>query len=365
MSIRKIKLQNGETRWELRYYLNGRKSKRIKRIFQTKVAAETEWDRSRLRKRDQVFGTFQGELKFSEMKDRWLEANQHRFSKSHLVNIQTFSTRLAEDLGHLPLQRIGSDSLLRIQRKLLNENLSAATVNRHTQMILSVLNFAVHQRALPFNPAAGFKKLKESRDAVSFWEKNEIEGFLKFAQEKYPRDSTDRWVFVIYLAALNTAARAGELWGLMPQDLQQDGEIIVIQRQFNKATNVFGPTKGRRVRRVPCNSYLRDELMALISNRRIQSLEPIFQNSERKPISHDNFVKRIFAKDLKEWSGRRIRFHDLRHTATTQMIASGVDLKTVQEICGHEKIETTMNYVHLLSERIRETARSFALLPSV
>lgn len=365
MSIRKIKLQNGETRWELRYYLNGRRSKRIKRIFHTKVDAETEWDRSRLRKREQVLGTFQGDLKFSEMKERWLEANQHRFSKSHLVNIQTFSNRIAEDLGHLSLQRVTADTLLRIQSKLLSENLSAATVNRHTQMILSVLNFAVHQRALPFNPAAGFKKLKESREAVSFWEKNEIEAFLKFANDKYPKNSAARWVFAVYLAALNTAARAGELWGLMPQDLQQDGEIIVIQRQFNKATNDFGPTKGRRVRRVPCNSHLREELQGLITNRKIYPTETIFQNSERKPISHDNFVKRVFAQDLKDWGGRRIRFHDLRHTATTQMIASGVDLKTVQEICGHEKIETTMNYVHLLSERIRETARSFALLPSV
>lgn len=80
-------------------------------------------------------------------------------------------------------------------------------------------------------------------------------------------------------------------------------------------------------------------------------------------INHDNFVKRIFRRDLKEWGGKKIRFYDLRHTATTLMIASGIDLKTVQEICGHGDIKTTMNYVHLLSNSIRETARKFSVLP--
>jgi site-specific recombinase XerD len=45
------------------------------------------------------------------------------------------------------------------------------------------------------------------------------------------------------------------------------------------------------------------------------------------------------------------------------MVGSGVDIKTVQEICGHQNIKTAMNYVHLLAERIRETAKTFSVLP--
>lgn len=127
--------------------------------------------------------------------------------------------------------------------------------------------------------------------------------------------------------------------------------------------NDFSPTKGKKSRRVPCNSFLYSELMSLVGEKKIRDHETIFQTSNRQPISHDNFAKRAFAKDLGEWGGKKIRFHDLRHTATTLMIGGGVDLKTVQEICGHDNIKTTMNYVHLLSERIKETARTFSVLP--
>lgn len=76
--------------------------------------------------------------------------------------------------------------------------------------------------------------------------------------------------------------------------------------------------------------------------------ETIFQTHKGQPVSHDNFVKRI-------------RFHDLRHTGATLMAGSGIDLRTVQEVCSHENIKTTMNYAHLLAERIRDAARSFVI----
>ena len=58
------------------------------------------------------------------------------------------------------------------------------------------------------------------------------------------------------------------------------------------------------------------------------------------------------------------RFHDLRHTAITLLIAAGIDLKTVQEIAGHKEIKTTMGYTHLLAERIKHVAQNFSILPT-
>ncbi len=45
-----------------------------------------------------------------------------------------------------------------------------------------------------------------------------------------------------------------------------------------------------------------------------------------------------------------MRFHDLRHTAATMMVMSGVDLATVKEILGHSSIEMTMRYAHPTTE---------------
>lgn len=79
--------------------------------------------------------------------------------------------------------------------------------------------------------------------------------------------------------------------------------------------------------------------------------------------NHDNFIRRAFDKDLEEWGGRRIRFHDFRHTATTLLINTGVDIKTVKEICGHSNIATTMNYAHLLSGSVEKVSLNFVIAP--
>jgi site-specific recombinase XerD len=70
---------------------------------------------------------------------------------------------------------------------------------------------------------------------------------------------------------------------------------------------------------------------------------------------------RRFKKDLELWGGKPIRFHDLRHTAATLLISSGIDLKTVQEICGHEDITTTMRYTHLIADNIKKVADLFSI----
>lgn len=85
-----------------------------------------------------------------------------------------------------------------------------------------------------------------------------------------------------------------------------------------------------------------------------------FVIEEGNPIGHENFQRRI-QKDLELWAGSPIRFHDLHHTATTLFISAGIDLKTVQEICGHEDITTTMNCTHLLTDNIKKVADTFSI----
>jgi len=98
-----------------------------------------------------------------------------------------------------------------------------------------------------------------------------------------------------------------------------------------------------------------------VENNGISPTDTIFRNSVGGRICHDNFSDRVFARDAGESGVRRIRFHDLRHTATTMMIADGLDIKTVQEICGHASILTTMKYLHLIGSRIKEASKQFSI----
>lgn len=173
---------------------------------------------------------------------------------------------------------------------------------------------------------------------------------------------SSRWVFVVYLLALNSALRAGEIWGIQPQDCVEGGEVLFVRRQFDRVKKDFTPPKGKKSRRVPCNSLLQFELESLIKVREITPTQTIFHGQDGRPLNHDSFSDH-FVRDIKKWGGKKIRFHDLRHTATTLMILHGVNLKTVKEICGHKDISTTMGYSHLVEESVNKVARTFSIRP--
>jgi integrase len=54
-----------------------------------------------------------------------------------------------------------------------------------------------------------------------------------------------------------------------------------------------------------------------------------------------------------------IRFHDLRHSGTTLLIAAGIDHKIAMEICEHQNIQTTMRYAYMIRGKISDAANSF------
>ena len=369
MSIRKVKISTGESKWEVRIHENGRGSKRITRRFDRKNDAEAfvQELKSELkaRERDPFAGILLKDRVFKDEADFWFNDGKLRFSESHIKRARGILKSVVEEFGQCTMDKFTPELLSRFQQAEKIKGLSNSSVNRKTEVITAILNFSTKQRRIPYNPSAGFRKLKRETKEMQFWNQEEAISFLSEMSKLYPLGSKPRWVYVAYLIALNTGIRAGEIWGLQVQDISPEGNSLWIRRQFNRVTQDFGPTKGKKARHVPCSDDLFHELKTLIQCQKLKGEDTIFRNEKGLPICHDNFADRQFAKDLKLWGGKRIRFHDLRHTATTLMIANGVDLKTVKEICGHADITTTMNYVHLLSGSIANVAKVFSLKPRV
>jgi integrase len=145
-----------------------------------------------------------------------------------------------------------------------------------------------------------------------FWEEREAGSFLKWADKHYSdfdngNRSKARKHFVIYLMALNTGMRAGELWGLRPQDFffgaDGAGDTIFVRRQFTLLTREIAPLKGElksdrdKSRHVPCPPDLRKELEAFVAFNKTASYEPVFQSVNGTPIHHDSFCDR-FHRDV-------------------------------------------------------------------
>lgn len=386
---KKVILSNGEVAWEVREKEGGRTSKELRRRFASSKLAQDFLDEFRAEKKKLQQGyvqvgsfyntTFANEAKY------WLEDLKIRSAPGHYRRSEDNILNFNKNYGNLEPNKITPEFLTRLQRSLKTRPgkkkdsvWSNASVNRYTEAICAALNFAASQKRIPFNPLAGFKKLPRNSKETHFWDEEEASSFLAWADRKYcnldnKSRLTARKNYIAYLLALNTGMRAGEIWGLKPHDLifngEGHGDTIFVRRQYNAISKDFAALKGEmtsgkdKSRHVPCPRGLRKEFEALIQRNGTRGDQTIFQSVNGSPIDHDSFGDK-FDRDVKKWGGRRIRFHDLRHTAATLMLAKGIDVKTVSEILGHETLATTMIYVHLLGGKIRQVSQSFSVTPS-
>lgn len=274
MSIQKVKNESsGEFKWEVRVYENGRGSKRICRRFDKKVEAE-EWlldfekKKSDLARNPFLAVTFENRF-FKDEAAYWLQDAETRFSPGHLVKSKSIIKEISTLFKNLAVDHITPEFLTRYQQGELNKGAKPATVNRKTEVVTAILNHSAKHRRIPFNPTLGFRKLKSNSKEMEFWNQDEASAFLKMANEWYPPDSLSRWIYTVYLLALNTGLRAGEIWALRPSDFAEAQHSIIIKRQFNRVSREFSPTKGRKPRAVPCNLALLSEIKNLIRKNEI------------------------------------------------------------------------------------------------
>ena len=123
-------------------------------------------------------------------------------------------------------------------------------------------------------------------------------------------------------------------------------EILYLERRnvdFNRNIVVVTQTKSKKNRNIPMNGLVFKTLQGVV-----RKSEYFFCDPETGKPYHS--IKTSFGKALKRAKLEGVRFHDLRHTAATMMVMSGVDLVTVKEILGHSSIEMTMRYAHPTTE---------------
>lgn len=215
------------------------------------------------------------ETTFRVEAEHWLRHHGALFSPGYLKKARGVLRELDGRQGDLSPDDLHPGLLAEVQQDELAKGLSPKTVNHKLQIVSAVLNFSARSRRIHGNPALGLQKLKGPKPAMQFWELAEAKAFLAFADTRYPFGSEKRWVYVAYLTALNTGIRAGELLGVQPRDLVQGGELLHIQRQFDRVSRTCREPKGKRSRYVPCNVTLRAELQDIIQRRAIGRVQPI------------------------------------------------------------------------------------------
>ena len=152
----------------------------------------------------------------------------------------------------------------------------------------------------------------------------------------------------LFMLAIMSGARQGELLGLKWYDVDWINSQIHIQRTFNH--QAFYDVKTRESNR---KIDLGPTMMAELKKWKIacspNKLNLIFPNEAGQPINYSNMVNRYFKATLDDAKIDTIRFHDLRHTYASLLIDQGENIKYIQKQLGHSSPTVTLNvYAHLM-----------------
>lgn len=270
---------------------------------------------------------------------------------------------LSPALGHLPLQRLSAQAIESYLAEKHRRGLSSTTMQYHYGVLHEALSHAVRKGLLARNPCDFVDRPRRDRVEMPYLDEEQVRLFLAEAKRSSPN-------YRLYLTALLTGMRQGELLGLRWRDVDFTLGVASVQQTFYRLgkQQLFKEPKSAKSRRAVA---LSPTLVAELRQSREEQDEQkrsfgsqyedhglIFCQPDGKPLHGHNITKRDLPRTLARAGLQRIRFHDLRHSHASHLLRAGVHPKVVQERLGHSTPAFTLQvYSHVMPGMQEEAAR--------
>jgi integrase len=305
-----------------------------------------------------------GTLTVGEYLDRWMRDVEGTVREStHQRYGYAVGPHVKPALGSIKLKDLNPAQVRWFYRDRLDSGLSPASVHKLHVVLHKALKAAVSDGLIPRNVAAGLKLPKLSREEIDPLNREEARRLLEAAKGER--------LEALYMLALNTGMRLGELLALNWDDVDLEGEVLRVRRTLTRAGKVYttGEPKTRNSRRVirltgAAVEALRGHLPRQLEEMgRMGSLyQPgglVFATEVGTIVNPSNVRNRSLKPLLKKAGLRPVRFHDLRHTCATLLLLKNVNPKIVSELLGHASVSITLDvYSHLMPDMQEKAARA-------
>ncbi|PIQ85639.1 MAG: tyrosine recombinase XerC [Candidatus Omnitrophica bacterium CG11_big_fil_rev_8_21_14_0_20_45_26] len=224
---------------------------------------------------------------------------------------------------------------------LKEKNYQKSTISRKLACLRSFFKFLTRENFVKSNPAAGIQSPKKEKKLPAYLELSEIEQLLNAPNGKNWEEKRDQAILeTLYSAGI----RVGELMGLNDDDVELLSGYLKVRG------------KGKKERIVPVGAMAVKALQAYLGVRpkHLKEKGALFVNRFGTRLT-DRSVRRLLIKYAKRIGLKKeISPHMLRHTFATHLLDRGADLRSVQELLGHENLSTTQIYTHVSTKRLRE-----------
>ena len=223
---------------------------------------------------------------------------------------------------------------------------SKATVNRKLASIRAFYRYLMNQGAIKENPTEGIKSPKISRKGISYMSIEEVERLLETPDDSI-KGKRDKAMLEVLSA---TGIRVSEVIELKVSDVNLNMGFVKCNGNHGRARIVPMGAPARRALQV----YLDESRPALIRGQEDSPDSPLFVN-----YMGEVFTRQGFWKILKQY-GKASGLEDqltpqtLRNSFAMHMVQNGIDMKSLQELMGHEDILATQVYFENMRNRIKD-----------
>jgi integrase/recombinase XerC len=229
---------------------------------------------------------------------------------------------------------------------------SAATLARKIATLRSFYKYLARIGTVASNPMMLIRTPKQAKRLPKAISVEQVEKLLAAPDDAQTLGARDR---AILETLYSTGIRVSELVDLDRADLDEIGEALTIRG------------KGKKERIVPLGSHalraIRHYLATLDADARFAAVSqaheagqdtPLFLNKTASRLSSRSVRRKLDKYLLEAGLDPDISPHTLRHSFATHLLDNGADLRSVQELLGHQSLSTTQIYTHLSTQRMRD-----------
>ena len=238
---------------------------------------------------------------------------------------------------------ISKEDIIKFIAYLNNKKLSSKTINHTIGTVKNFHNYISLKYNLK-NVSLNIKRLKMNKDLPKTLAIDEINILLDIDCKNCFDYRNKAMLELMYSAGL----RVSELLELNVNDIDLNDNVV----------KVFG--KGSKERIVPIGDYATIALRKYINEYRICLIkkgiitDKLFLNNHGREMSRSGFFKLIKKMAIEKGIKKEISPHTIRHSFATHLLEGGADIRSIQELLGHENMSTTQIYTHVRNDIMRD-----------
>lgn len=263
------------------------------------------------------------------------------FYRQDIVTFERFITTTGVD----DLSSVTYRDVRRFLAHLYERKLSRKTVSRTLSSLRSFYKFLERESIVTSNPFVRIPLPKQNKLIPDFFYKEELVQLFHVNDLSEPLGQRNQALLELLYA---TGIRVSECEALTVDEIDFDFSTI----------KVVG--KGNKERYIPFGQFAKEALQLYLDEGRNTLLQKaneetdrLFLNFRGKPLT-DRGIRYVLNQMIRNTSLTvNIHPHKFRHTFATHMLNEGADLRTVQELLGHENLSTTQVYTHVTKDRLR------------